>query len=187
MRWRSDVGTGTGTAAAGGGVAELRVAAAVAAGEPGRQQGSQAGQRGEPSGAGGRGAAQEGRPGTAVRLASRAPLDARDVAVKGAAHVLKVGEDKGAAGVKAAGNDVLGILTRQPPRLLHRQAAAGRGGAARRGAGRGRTAARRRRWAGQTRGSSSQGWRRRSGRAVAAGQGGAGFMGRPCQLSGCLP
>ena len=36
-----------------------------------------------------------------------APLDARDVAVEGAAHVLKVGEDEGAPHVKPARNDVL--------------------------------------------------------------------------------
>lgn len=52
------------------------------------------------------------------------PLDARDVAVEGAAHVLEIRKNEGAAHVEAAGDDVLAVLAGQPPRLLHRQAPA---------------------------------------------------------------
>lgn len=50
-----------------------------------------------------------------------ASLDAGDVAVKGAAHVVKVREDEGPGGVKAAGDDVLGVFAGQPAGLLHAQ------------------------------------------------------------------
>ena len=51
-------------------------------------------------------------------LPARAPLDLRNVAVKGAADVVEIGKDKGLGHIKSAGDDVLGVLPCQPPRLL---------------------------------------------------------------------
>ena len=52
-----------------------------------------------------------------------AALDARDVAVKGAADGVKVREDVGLGHVKADGDDVARVLAREAARLLDREAA----------------------------------------------------------------
>jgi hypothetical protein len=57
-----------------------------------------------------------------LEMNAGAPLQADDIAVELAAHVVKVGEDEGLGRVKAAGDDVLYVLAPQAVRLLQLQA-----------------------------------------------------------------